>query len=143
MGYNNFNMKLYDGEKEYMTLRNWRELGDNEKKQFVDVRTKNEWRKTGVVRGAMLIELDKLDHDSEDKLSQLRRLSKRRLIVVNCGSGQRAKLAASILYRHGICPVILIEGKNFIKSQPLKTFPISAYVWLAFKKVRNTCVRDS
>jgi rhodanese-related sulfurtransferase len=107
MGYNNFNMKVYDGEKEYMVLRSWRELGDNEKKQFVDVRNPKEWRKTGVVRGAMLIELDKLDHDSEDKLSQLRKLSKSRLILVNCSSGQRAKLAASILYRHGICSVIL------------------------------------
>ncbi len=48
-------MKHYDGELEYIVLRNWKELGVSEKKQFLDVRTPSEWSKTGVVKGALLI----------------------------------------------------------------------------------------
>lgn len=55
MGYNNFDMKQYDGELEYPVTRKWNELGDTQKKQFLDVRSPSEWNKTGVVKGAMLI----------------------------------------------------------------------------------------
>jgi hypothetical protein len=35
-------------------------LGDTEKKFFVDIRTPEEWKKTRVIKGAMLFGLKKL-----------------------------------------------------------------------------------
>lgn len=61
MGYNNFDMKHYEGDLSFPILRNFNELGDTERKQFLDVRTPWEWGKTGVMKGAMLVELKKLD----------------------------------------------------------------------------------
>lgn len=48
-GYNNFDMNKYDGPMDYPLMRNMRELGDTEKKHFLDVRTPEEWEQTGVI----------------------------------------------------------------------------------------------
>ena len=45
---------------DYPLLRNYKQLGDTEKKFFVDIRTPEEWKKTGVIQGAMLFGLKKL-----------------------------------------------------------------------------------
>jgi hypothetical protein len=59
-GYNCFDMKKYEGDLVYPLLRNFKELGDTERKLFVDVRTKEEREETGVVRGAYCLDLDQL-----------------------------------------------------------------------------------
>jgi hypothetical protein len=53
-------MKKYEGDLVYPLLRNFKELGDTERKLFVDVRTKEEREETGVVRGAYCLDLDQL-----------------------------------------------------------------------------------
>ncbi len=108
LGYNNFEMKHYDGEMEYPLCRNWEELGDTERKQFVDVRTMFEWGKTGVPKKAVLIELKNLDDDDSAQVKMLKEIQKKKLIVVICKSGQRTKLASSILFRHGIFNISLV-----------------------------------
>ena len=65
-------MKNYDGEMEYPLCRNWDELGDTESKQFVDVRTPLEWKKTGVPRKALLVDLKNLDEENSSHVKMLK-----------------------------------------------------------------------
>lgn len=63
----------------------------------MDVRTKEEWAK-GVLRKAQLITLSELNKNFE-------KLDKNRDVSIYCGTGQRAKIAATLLAANGFTRV--------------------------------------
>ena len=71
---------------------------------LLDVRTIDEY-KSGHIRGAKLIPLDKLETNL-DKLNT----DKTKKIVVYCRSGNRSVAASRILERHGFVPLNVKQG---------------------------------
>lgn len=70
-------------------------------------------------------------------LSSIRRLQKRKLIVLYCGNGTICKLAASLLLRNRIYPVILVEGTHLqIFNRSVRPAQTWSYDSLTPKKPR-------
>lgn len=68
----------------------------------LDVRNKDEWKKTGVLEGAITIPLKQL----KDRCHEVKGLSN---IVINCKTGMRARFAMSLLATSGIKSVAMAE----------------------------------
>lgn len=76
-------------------------------RSHLDVRNKDEWKKTGIVEGAVTIPLKKL----KDRAHEVKGLNN---IVVNCKTGMRARFAMSILANAGIKAVVMAESNLWI-----------------------------
>ena len=55
-------MLCFDDQKEYPILRNLNEIRDAKKRIYLDVRTPEECKETGTIKGAYMIELRKLNN---------------------------------------------------------------------------------
>ncbi|WP_084721983.1 rhodanese-like domain-containing protein [Sulfurovum lithotrophicum] len=79
-------------------------LSNDDNVTLLDVRTVPEY-KSGHVRGAKLIPLDKLEANL-DKLKS----DKNKKIIVYCRSGSRSVSASRILEKHGFVPLNVKQG---------------------------------
>lgn len=69
----------------------------------IDVRGIHEAASTGVIEGAQVIPLPELE-------SRVKDLHGKKNIVINCGTGVRAKAAYSVLAKHSIPGKVICQG---------------------------------
>ena len=89
-------------------------LNDGQELQLLDVRADDEWQ-SGHIKGAIHRFVPKLAQDDSA-------LQKEAPIVVYCGSGYRASIAASVLQSHGFEQVYNVPGS--IKAWKAAGFPL-------------------
>lgn len=99
-----------------MSVHTLRERQQDGELQIVDVREPGEW-KQGQVQGAQSIFLPDLEDNLDD-------LQQDRPVVVYCGSGFRASIAASVLARHGFGQVSNLAGS--VKAWKAAGYPLSS-----------------
>ncbi|CAA6807912.1 MAG: Rhodanese-like domain protein [uncultured Sulfurovum sp.] len=85
---------------------------DDENLTILDVRTPEEFKKEGQIRGAKLIPVDQLNKN-------LDMLDKSKKILVYCRSGSRSVYASRILEKNGFIVLNLNGGINAWKSEEL------------------------
>ena len=97
-------MADFKGETWKPKIIKFNSVKDYENAQFIDVRNKPEWKSTGVIENSICIPLPDLPKRVDE-------IKEQKKYVVSCRSGQRAKVAASILAQKGLDSVILEECK--------------------------------
>ncbi|MDH4100065.1 MAG: rhodanese-like domain-containing protein [Nitrospirota bacterium] len=111
-------VSLHAGEKAYkdLTVEQVKaKLDAKEKFTLVDVRTKEEWKEDGHIKGAFLMPVQELE-------SHFRHLDKDAEIVVYCRSGKRSAKAAEILTTNGYKNVSNMTGG--IMEWKAKGYPV-------------------
>lgn len=78
-------------------------IHDIKERTHIDVRSPHEAVATGIIEGAHLIPLPELELRIKD-------LHGKKNIVINCGTGVRAKAAYSVLAKHNIPGKVICEG---------------------------------
>ena len=94
-GYNKFNVDNLDEDFVKPTLLHFEDVLALKDRVHLDVRSKPEWSSVGVIDGANLISLPELEKRAQE-------LKGKKNLVINCMSGIRARVAFSILAKHGI-----------------------------------------
>lgn len=107
----------------YPELKTFKEINQKKELLFLDIRTPKECITTGIVKGAKLIELKKMAHQSHEELDYLKEIQSKKLIVINCRTGQRVRVATSILLKHGINSVGLLESNFFFYFKDVWDLP--------------------
>ena len=103
LGYNNFKIADYPGDKHQPKVYNGKEILEVAKRQHLDVRNKPEWEQTGVIEDSILIPLPQLKNRAAE-------LKGKEDLVINCRTGGRARFAYSILKNAGIDSVVIADS---------------------------------
>jgi hydroxyacylglutathione hydrolase len=94
-GYNRFNVEDLKDDFVNPNILKFETLDTIKNRTHLDVRSKPEWQSVGILDGAITIPLGELDKRADE-------LKGKQNIVINCMGGIRARVAFSILVKHGI-----------------------------------------
>lgn len=120
MGYNGFDAETWSLTKLHvLVLKTYEELDKNKKYVHLDVRNMKEWEDLGTFEDALLISLPTLMNEIKE-VKKFMALHPDSDLVVNCKTGGRARLAASILLKYGVHAIVLNEHLDKLKEKGFK-----------------------
>lgn len=107
IGFNDFNIAELKEEWIKPQILKFNTFHEVKEKTHVDLRSAAENANDGSIEGAIRIPLPELE-------SRVGELKDKENIVLSCATGGRAKVAFSVLAKHGLSSKVLVEGMPYL-----------------------------
>lgn len=108
---------------EFETININESIVNNPNIQIFDIRTQNEWKQTGILKGADLVTYLNADGSVNPNFVQevKAKIDPNKKVAIICKSGARSKKASTLLDQNGIKVINLNGGMNAVINQKIPT----------------------